>query len=142
MIEAKTSTGHNPVPAIAVQKPNPALESCLPNSVLPTALPCPTRKYLREFLMDGRVIDIPLASRTLLVNGIIAPFRAPKSAKVYKEVWTERGSPLKFYSEDIVRMLQEKLGGEYFVVLGMRYQNPSLDVAWRGSELWDWKVLS
>jgi ferrochelatase len=42
------------------------------------------RKYLRQFLMDGRVIDIPAAQRTLLVNGIIAPFRAPKSAKVYK----------------------------------------------------------
>jgi ferrochelatase len=85
------------------------------------------RKYLREFLMDGRVIDIPLAQRTMLVNGIIAPFRAPKSAKVYREVWTERGSPLKFYSEDVVRMLQERLGDDYFVVLGMRYQNPSLD---------------
>ena len=52
------------------------------------------RKYLREFLMDSRVIDIPFASRFMLVNGIIAPFRAPKSAKVYKELWTETGSPL------------------------------------------------
>ncbi len=45
------------------------------------------RKYLREFLMDGRVIDIPALPRFLLVNGIIAPFRAPKTANVYKELW-------------------------------------------------------
>ncbi len=87
------------------------------------------RKYLREFLMDGRVIDYPVVPRFLLVNGIIAPFRAPKSAKIYQELWTERGSPLKFYSEDVVDLLQEKLGDEYMVVLGMRYQNPSLDNA-------------
>jgi ferrochelatase len=87
------------------------------------------RKYLREFLMDGRVIDYPYIPRFLLVNGIIAPFRAPKSAKIYKELWTERGSPLKFYSEDVVKLLQAQLGGEYKVVLGMRYQSPSVESA-------------
>jgi ferrochelatase len=87
------------------------------------------RKYLREFLMDGRVIDIPFVSRAMLVNLIIAPFRAPKSAKVYKEVWTDRGSPLKFYSEDVTALLQQQLGADYKVVLGMRYQNPSIESA-------------
>ena len=87
------------------------------------------RKYLREFLMDGRVIDIPFILRFMLVNGIIAPFRAPKSAKIYKEVWEERGSPLKFYGEDITKMLQESLGDHYKVVLGMRYQSPSIESA-------------
>lgn len=84
------------------------------------------RKYLREFLMDGRVIDIPKVLRWMLVNLIIAPFRAPKSSKTYKKLWEERGSPLKFYGEDIEKMLQERLGEEYFVKLAMRYQNPSL----------------
>jgi protoporphyrin/coproporphyrin ferrochelatase len=84
------------------------------------------RKYLREFLMDGRVIDVPTILRWILVNLIIAPFRAPKSAKTYKKLWEERGSPLKFYGEDIEKMLQERLGGEYLVKLAMRYQNPSL----------------
>ncbi|MDX2301826.1 MAG: ferrochelatase [Microscillaceae bacterium] len=84
------------------------------------------RKYLREFLMDARVIDIPFIPRFMLVNMIIAPFRAPKSAKIYREVWEERGSPLKFYGEDITRMLQEALGENYKVVLGMRYQSPSI----------------
>jgi protoporphyrin/coproporphyrin ferrochelatase len=84
------------------------------------------RKYLREFLMDGRVIDIPKIARWILVNLIIAPFRAPKSSKTYKKLWEERGSPLKFYGQDIEKMLQAKLGGDFVVKLAMRYQNPSL----------------
>ena len=45
------------------------------------------RKYLREFLMDGRVIDFPFIPRWMLVNLIIAPFRAPKSAGEYRKLW-------------------------------------------------------
>ena len=85
------------------------------------------RKYLREFLMDGRVIDIPYALRWMLVNLIIAPFRAPKSSKTYQKLWEKRGSPLKFYGEDVEKMLQKKLGEDYHVALAMRYQNPSLE---------------
>ena len=85
------------------------------------------RKYLREFLMDGRVIDVPYAQRYVLVNGIIAPFRAPKSAKVYKQLWQETGSPLKYYGEVVERELQRALGDDYVVKLAMRYQNPSID---------------
>jgi len=84
------------------------------------------RRYLREFLMDKRVIDIPFLYRWLLVNLIIAPFRAPKSAKIYQELWEERGSPLKFYGEDVSATLQEELGEKYLVQLAMRYQNPSI----------------
>ena len=87
------------------------------------------RKYLREFLMDGRVIDIPYPFRYLLVNGIIAPFRAPQSAKIYKELWEERGSPLKFYGEDVCASLQSTLGDAYMVRLAMRYQTPDLKTA-------------
>ncbi|TAF67904.1 MAG: ferrochelatase [Cytophagales bacterium] len=87
------------------------------------------RKYLREFLMDGRVIDIPFLPRFLLVNGIIAPFRAPKSAKIYKELWTAEGSPIKIYGEQVKKLLQETLGAHYLVSLGMRYQNPSIERA-------------
>lgn len=84
------------------------------------------RKYLREFLMDKRVMDIPFLSRFILINFIIAPFRAPKSAEVYKALWEERGSPLKFYGEDVQKLLQQKLGNDYLVSLGMRYQSPSI----------------
>lgn len=87
------------------------------------------RKYLRQFLMDGRVIDIPAFNRFLLINLIIAPFRAPKSAKVYKELWTERGSPLKYYSQELVSLVQNQLGPDFIVSLGMRYQYPSLEEA-------------
>ena len=85
------------------------------------------RKYLREFLMDGRVIDISYASRWMLINLIIAPFRAPKSAKVYKELWTEAGSPLKTYGHAVEEMLQKALGNDYVVKLAMRYQSPSIE---------------
>ncbi len=85
------------------------------------------RKYLREFLMDGRVIDIPFVSRWLLVNLIITTFRGPKSAKEYQKLWEDRGSPLKFYSEDLTAEVQKKLGEDYIVELGMRYQSPSIE---------------
>lgn len=84
------------------------------------------RKYLREFLMDERVIDIPFIQRFFLINLIIAPFRAPQSALGYQKLWTKRGSPLKFYGEDVTALLQASLGGDYQVVFGMRYQNPSM----------------
>ena len=84
------------------------------------------RKYLREFLMDARVIDIPYPQRFALVNGIIAPFRAPKSAREYEKLWVERGSPLKFYGYDVRDLLQKELGEEFVVELAMRYQSPSI----------------
>ena len=93
-----------------------------------TAVP-DVRKYLREFLMDKRVVDIPSALRWLLVNGIIAPFRAPKSAAEYRKLFTERGSPLKYYTEDVTEMLQHKLGDDYHVEMAMRYQSPSIQSA-------------
>lgn len=84
------------------------------------------RKYLREFLMDGRVIDIPFWRRWILVNGLIAPFRASKSSHEYKKLWTAQGSPLLVYGQKLRQRLQDSLGDEYKVVLGMRYQNPSI----------------
>jgi len=84
------------------------------------------RKYLREFLMDGRVMDIPYWSRWLLVNLIITPFRAPKSSKVYSQLWEDRGSPLLFYGQDVAELLQTELGDQHLVKLAMRYQTPSI----------------
>ena len=88
------------------------------------------RKYLDEFLMDGRVIDINPVQRALLVKGIIVPFRSPKSAKLYKEIWSDTtGSPLLYYSIRQTELLQEKLGDDYHVELAMRYQSPSIESA-------------
>ena len=87
------------------------------------------RKYLREFLMDWRVIDIPFLNRWMLVNFIIAPFRAPKSAHEYKKLWQEKGSPLLFHGLELQKRVQQALGDDYIVGFGMRYQNPSLEKA-------------
>ncbi|MDB5138248.1 MAG: ferrochelatase [Mucilaginibacter sp.] len=88
------------------------------------------RKYLDEFLMDPRVIDINPVSRALLVKGIIAPFRSPKSAKLYKKIWDEKtGSPLLHYSKLQHQALKQRLGNAYQVELAMRYQSPSIGSA-------------
>lgn len=88
------------------------------------------RKYLDEFLMDGRVIDVNPVWRAALVKGIIVPFRGPKSAKLYKEIWSDTtGSPLLYYSIRQLELLREKLGEEYHVELAMRYQSPSIESA-------------
>ena len=87
------------------------------------------RKYLKVFLNDPRVIDIPYLLRKFLVNCIIVPFRAPKSAKIYKELW-EIGngvSPLIFHSENLKKDLEKRFEDENITVeLAMRYKNPSL----------------
>jgi len=87
------------------------------------------RKYLDEFLMDERVIDINAFKRTLLVKGIIVPFRSPKTSKLYKEIWDENGSPLLYYSKIQAALVAEQLGVEYHVELAMRYQSPSIPAA-------------
>jgi protoporphyrin/coproporphyrin ferrochelatase len=84
------------------------------------------RSYLFQFLNDRRVIDLPLIPQKLLVNGIIVPFRAPKSAKLYRELWTPDGSPLMILSRSLQRKLQSALGEEFVVFLAMRYANPNL----------------
>ena len=83
------------------------------------------RSYLFQFLNDKRVIDIPWLLRKILVNGIIVPFRAPKSAKVYKELWTEQGSPIIYHTHNLCHKLKSILGSEFHVEYAMRYKNPS-----------------
>ena len=88
------------------------------------------RRYLSEFLNDPRVIDLPYLARKLLVNGIIVPFRAPKSAKIYQELWEMSGgvSPLITHTENVTQLLQEKMDEQFTVEFAMRYQNPSMDM--------------
>lgn len=84
------------------------------------------RRYLREFLSDPRVIDIHPIARALLLNLVILPTRPRKSAHAYQKVWTDRGSPLLAYSEDLQAAVAARLGPTWKVVLGMRYGRPSL----------------
>src|SRR5689334_15858175 len=81
------------------------------------------RKYLNEFLMDERVIDVPLLWRFLLLRGIISPFRAPKSAEAYRTIWTEHGSPLIELTRQLKSALQEIVTEP--VEMCMRYGTPS-----------------
>ena len=84
------------------------------------------RSYLGQFLNDPRVVDLPWLLRKILVNLIIVPFRAPKSAEIYRKLWTDEGSPIVTHGEHVQKLLQEKLGKEYTVELAMRYKNPSI----------------
>ncbi len=84
------------------------------------------RSYLSQFLNDPRVIDIPWLLRKILVNGIIVPFRAPKSAKIYKKLWTANGSPLLLHSKRVQALLQKEVNDTHDVYLAMRYKNPSI----------------
>lgn len=85
------------------------------------------RKYLREFPMDGRVVDVPRTSRRAIVNGALLPFREPDSAEAYSEIWTVEASPLAALSARLQRKLSKRL--QIPVELGMRYQNPTIESA-------------
>lgn len=96
--------------------------------------PKAVKRYLKEFLNDPRVVDIPSPFRALLVNGIIVPFRYKKSAEAYRKIWSHTGSPLLYFSEAMQEGLAMRLGAGYRVALGMRYGNPSIASAWEGLE--------
>jgi protoporphyrin/coproporphyrin ferrochelatase len=95
------------------------------------------RRYLREFLSDPRVIDIPAPARWLLLNAIILPFRPKKSAAAYKAVWMPEGSPLLVYERAFEQSVRAKLGARYVVELGMRYGSPSIAEAFEKIEAQD-----
>jgi ferrochelatase len=82
------------------------------------------KRYLDEFLMDERVIDVPKFWRTILVRGIILNTRPKKSAEAYQKVWTDEGSPLIVYTEKLLAKVQKE--SNIPVEMAMRYGNPSI----------------
>src|SRR5471030_2533532 len=68
------------------------------------------RRYLREFLGDARVLDLPAPLRWLLLEAIILPTRPRRTARAYAKVWTAEGSPLVATTESVRRLLSERLG--------------------------------
>ncbi len=84
------------------------------------------RRYLKQFLSDPRVIDIPALARWLLLRLFILPFRPKKSSEAYKLVWTDKGSPLDFHTKGLAEAVGKALGPQIMVRYAMRYQNPSL----------------
>jgi len=81
------------------------------------------RSYLREFLMDGRVLDAPKPIRWMVVNGFILPFRPKSSAEAYGNIWTDEGSPLLVTSEHVRSHLHRE---DLPVFLAMNYGEPSI----------------
>ena len=87
------------------------------------------RRFLRQFLSDGRVIEIPKIIWWFILNGIILTLRPSKSAKLYKSVWTKEGSPLLVLSKKLTEKLKMSVGDSCEVELAMRYGNPSMERA-------------
>ena len=91
------------------------------------------RRYLKEFLSDPRVVEVPRLLWWLILNLVILRIRPRRSAKLYRSVWSEGGSPLLVNSQaqvdGVQKILSEKYGDEVPVVLGMRYGNPSIESA-------------
>jgi len=87
------------------------------------------RRYLREFLSDPRVLDIPAPARWALLELAILPTRPARSAEAYRKVWMAEGSPLLVHGRALAARVQEALGPGWVVELGMRYGRPSLDAA-------------
>ncbi len=86
--------------------------------------PMSVRRYLDEFLMDPWVIDIPYLARLFLVKGIILNTRPKKSAHAYEKIWTDRGSPLLFHTQDLTKKVQRLIPQR--VEFAMRYGSPSI----------------
>lgn len=88
--------------------------------------PREVRRYLREFLGDPRVLDIPAAARWLVLEGVILPFRPRRSARAYSLIWSEQGSPLLVHGLALRDALREQMGAGHKVEIGMRYGQPSI----------------
>src|SRR5690554_1537496 len=86
--------------------------------------PKDVKKYLDEFLMDPRVIDVPFWLRAFIVRGIILNTRPKKSAEAYQKIWWDEGSPLIVISEKLQKKIQEKT--TIPIALAMRYGSLTL----------------
>jgi ferrochelatase len=84
------------------------------------------RRYLREFLSDPRVLDVPGVIRWLVLNLAILPFRPRRSARAYAKIWTDRGSPLLLHGLALAEKVQARLGDAAVVKLAMRYGRPAI----------------
>jgi len=87
------------------------------------------RHFLREFLLDKRVINLPAPLRYFIVYCLILPFRPQRSAHAYQAIWTTEGSPLLINSQLLTQKIQQRLEKTHQVVLGMSYGEPSIQSA-------------
>jgi ferrochelatase len=89
----------------------------------------PIRRYLGEFLGDRRVVEACPAYWYPILFGPILTFRPLKTARLYKSIWTEAGSPLKHYTQELTRGIQESFGTEVAIEMAMTYGQPSVGSA-------------
>ena len=87
------------------------------------------RRYLKEFLSDPRIIEVPKIIWWFILNIFILNFRSFNSARLYRSIWTDGGSPLLVNCIKIKEKVQKSLPSNYQVALGMRYGNPSIKSA-------------
>jgi len=85
------------------------------------------RRFLKQFLSDPRVVEIPRPLWWPILNGVILPFRSKTALEAYDKIWTDEGSPLLTISRRQQRALQQKLGDDVRVELMMRYGEPSFE---------------
>lgn len=100
--------------------------------------PAAVRRYLAEFLWDRRVVEFPRALWWLVLHGIILRLRPARVARLYKKVWTEKGSPLLHFTQALGAGVAKTLGPNQAVQIAMRYGNPSIPAAleqWRDKNL-------
>lgn len=90
------------------------------------------RTYLRQFLMDEKVIDAPYLIRKMIVEGFVLPFRPRKSAHAYESVWMEEGAPLKVLTEQFKEALKPFVSLP--MTVAMRYANPTPEAALKDLE--------
>ena len=100
------------------------------------ATPAAVRAYLKEFLSDPRVVEIPRLAWWLILNGVILNVRPKQSAKKYARIWTAAGSPLRVHTDRQAKLLRdllgEQLGSPFEVAWAMRYGTPSIAAALAG----------
>lgn len=122
--EASQVQPHNQAPRAAILLVNLGT----PDAPTPKAV----RRYLKEFLWDPRVVEVPRPIWWLILHAIILPFRAPRSARAYASVWTDEGSPLLVLSRKLARALDSRITRtmpRVKVMLAMNYGQPSIDQA-------------
>ena len=95
--------------------------------------PAAVRRYLREFLWDPRIVEVPRPLWWLILHGFILRFRPTRSARAYAKIWTEQGSPLLLHTQELAqsvsRQLTARLSGAVNVELAMSYGSPSIQAA-------------
>ncbi|MDP9197952.1 MAG: ferrochelatase [Pseudomonadota bacterium] len=95
--------------------------------------PAAVRRFLAEFLWDRRVVDLPRLPWWLILNGFVLPLRPRRSARAYREIWTDAGSPLMTGTQAVVtalgRRLQALVSPVPAIAMGMTYGNPSIAAA-------------